>query len=78
MSEYSVFLLEPDELLREAFLSVLEEKGYAVYPFAQALEAQSFVEKIEFQIAVIDNDLCGIKTADVISAVKKAHPFSSV
>ncbi|MDP8252992.1 MAG: ATP-binding protein [Candidatus Kaelpia aquatica] len=78
MKEYSIFLLEPDALLREAFLGVLEDKGYPVYSFANPWESFSFIKKIKFQIAVIDSELQGFNREELIREINNVHPLASI
>ncbi len=78
MKEYSIFLLEPDVLLREAFLNVLEDKGYPVYSFANPWESFSFIKKIEFQIAIIDSELQGFNREELIKEINNVYPLASV
>jgi len=78
MKEYSIFLLEPDNLLREAFLSVLEDKGYLVYSFANPWETLSFIKKIKFQIAVVDFELGGFSRDELIKEINSLYSKASI
>jgi len=78
MKEYSIFLLEPDNLLREAFLNVLEDKGYPVYSFANPWETLSFIKKIKFQIAVVDFELGGFSRDELIKEINSLYPKASI
>jgi len=78
MKDYSIFLLEHDELVREAFLSVLEDKGYAVYPFDNPWESASFIKKIQFQIALIDASIGNFDIQDLIKHIAEISPPPSV
>ncbi|MDP8216086.1 MAG: ATP-binding protein [Candidatus Kaelpia imicola] len=78
MKEYSIFLLEPDALLREAFLGVLEDKGYPVYSFANPWESFSFIKKIKFQIAIIDSELQGFSREELIREINNVYPLTSI
>jgi signal transduction histidine kinase len=78
MKEYSIFLLEPENLLREVLLNVLEDKGYPVYSFANSWETLSFIKKIKFQIAVIDSDLEISSRDRIISEINSLYPAASI
>jgi len=78
MKDHSIFLLEPDELVREAFLSILEEEGYAVYPFDNPWESESFIKKIQFQIALIDTNTGNFDIQGLIRHIAEISPAPSV
>ena len=78
MKDYSIFLLEPDELVREAFLGILEDKGYAVYSFNNPWESVSFIKKIQFQIALIDTNAGNFDIQDLIKHIAEISPSPSV
>ncbi|MDP8234598.1 MAG: ATP-binding protein [Candidatus Saelkia tenebricola] len=78
MNSYAVFLLETDDLVREAFLGILEHKDYAVYPFKNHWESASFIKKIQFQIALIDINSGDYDIRDLIKNISEISPTPSV
>ena len=71
MKDYAILLLEPDDLVREAFLDILEEQGYTLYPLDNPWETVTFIKKVRFQIAVIDSSLGDFKIQDLIAEINK-------
>ncbi len=78
MNPYSIFLLEGDNLVREAFFDILEQQGYTVYSFENPYEAFDFAGKIDFQIAIIDVSIANFKIPDLILKIKKINPSASI
>ena len=74
MNPRAVFLLERDNLVREALLDILEQDGYAVYPLDNPWEAASFSKKINFQIAIIDSSAGDFDIKDLIREFRQIKP----
>lgn len=69
-----VFLLEDDEDLREALVSVLELEGYEVLSAADGVEAVGKASERTFDIIVFDVKLPGPDGLEVFSQLKNENP----
>lgn len=78
MKNCAIFLLERDDLVRTAFLDILQEEGYEVYPFEDAWQAVSFVKKVNFQIGILESGFKDFNLGDLISEINKIKPRPSI
>lgn len=78
MKDESIFLLEPDQLVQEAFIDILEEEGYTLFPLQNPWESLSLLRKVSFQIAILDTSLGDFNLWELISELGKIEPRPSI
>lgn len=76
--DYCILLLEPDELIREAFFDLLDAEGYKVLPLVNPWEAFELIKRVRFEIGIMDANLGIFDILDLIRAIKELKPTPSL
>lgn len=74
MSEYSILIVDDEEIVRVALEAFLEDEGYKISSAISGEEALEVMKKTSFNLGIIDMRLPGIDGDTLIMKAKRLQP----
>jgi two-component system, response regulator RegA len=73
MSERNLLLVEDDEVFAHVTSRAMEQRGYRVYCATNASQARELTATVEFAFAILDLNLSGHSSLDLISLLRSKN-----
>ena len=74
MQKYNILWADDEIQLLKAHILFLEQKGYAVTPVNSGVEALDLVDREQFDVVFLDENMPGMSGLEVLTGIKNQYP----
>jgi CheY-like chemotaxis protein len=75
---HSILVVDDDPQVRKLFSQVLNKAGYSVYDACDGLQAKSFIQRIQFDLIILDLNMPEMDGFEVLKFARSELPFLKI